>query len=471
VPVPEAYYQFVMGYAPYLYVTPEAGPDLTWGRAAFAAGFAVDFLYEAYFDTQFDNRSDEIEGKIVELSDWILTQQITDSNKQAYGGFISTENSTACYSVDVCRTVPALLKAYELTSNVDYLNSAKLAAGTFLFNMQQKPSLLGIHDRYYGGFARAVDTTDAWQQQMDVESLYGLIALKMLCESDPAGKSKYQTMIQDAVNFYRPGIEGLSLFFDPLPNGDGGWHRTGLGDDTIFDDSVAYGLLGLYDYEGYSSTVRNVYQAINAIGASPQYPAYNSAVCWAGYINIKAKALACDYYDAVTAGILAKIRQHHDKPSYDFSAKIINKHSDVFMFWGTNHANYAPVENKQAMATVCWLGQLLLGYEAPLTRFTQVLNSKGENLALHPITQTGETTAYGESVDLKAIVLPGKAEEILLEPGYMVNDYLVLHVFAPIRRHDKVNRNGTDYEVMSIQDFTFKDEVAFRKATCRRLHC
>lgn len=236
-PVPEAYYQFVMDYAPYLYVTPQAGPDLTWGKAAFAAGFAVDFLYEAYFDPQFDNRSDEIEAKIVELADWILTQQITDSQKQAYGGFISAETSTICYSVDVGRTVPALLKTYELTSNMDYLNSAQLAAGTFLFNMQQKPSVLGVHDRYYGGFARAVDTADMWQPQMDVESLYGLIALRMLCESDPSNKTKYQTMIQDAVNFYRLGIEGLSLFFDPLPSGDGTWHRVGLGDDTIYDDS------------------------------------------------------------------------------------------------------------------------------------------------------------------------------------------------------------------------------------------
>jgi hypothetical protein len=231
----------------------------------------------------------------------------------------------------------------------------------------------------------------------------------------------------------------------------------------------ANALLGLYDYEGYSSTVQKTYQAINAIAASPQYPAYNSAVCWAGYINVKAKTLACDYYDAVTSGILAKIRQHHDKPAYEFSAKTISMHLDEFMFWGTNHANYAPVENKQAMATVCWLGQLLLGFEPPLTRFTQVLNSKGENLTLYPITETGETTAYGEAVDLKAIVLPGKAEEIFLEPGYIINDYLVLHVLAPIRRHDKITRSGIEYEVTSIQDFTFKDEIAFRKVTLRRL--
>ena len=468
-PVPEAYYQFVMDYAPYLYVVPESGPDLTWGKAAFAAGFAVDFLYEAYFDPQFDDRSSEIEAKIVELADWIVSQQVTDTEKQAYGGFKSTESSAACYSVDVARTVPALLKAYELTSNVQYLECAKLAAGTFLYNMQHQPSALGVHDRYYGGFARAVDTADTWQQQMDIETLQALVALGMLCDSDPANKTKYQTMIQDAANFYRPGIENLNLYFDPLPNGDGQWHRTGLGDDTVYDDSIAYALLGLYDYEGYSSTVQKTYEVLNAIGASPQYPAYNQAICWAGYINIQAKTLACDYYDAVAAGILAIIRRDHDRMAYDFSAKTINAQAEEFMFWGVKHADYAPVENKQAMATVCWLGQMFLGFERTLTRFTQVLSSKGENLTLYPVTQTGETTAYGSTMDLKAIVLPGKAEELFIEPGYILNDYLVLHIFAPIRRQDKIRRSGIDYEVTSIQDFTFKDQVAFRKATCRRL--
>src|SRR4030042_2932389 len=114
--VPEAYYQFVMDYAPYVYVVPEVGPDLEWGKAAFAAGFAVDFLFEAYFDPDFDDRSAEIEAKIVELADWILTQQCLDSNKQAYGGVKRAENRTPFYSVAAGRTIPALLKAYELTS-------------------------------------------------------------------------------------------------------------------------------------------------------------------------------------------------------------------------------------------------------------------------------------------------------------------------------------------------------------------
>ncbi len=468
-PVPEAYYQFVMDYAPYIYVDPQAGPDLEWGRAAFAAGFAVDFLYEAYFEPQFDDRSDEIEEKIIQLADWILIQQVTDSGKLAYGGFVSGEGSVTCYSVDVGRVAPALLKAYDLTSKTAYLEGAKLAVGSFLYNMQHKPSELGVHDRYYGGFARAVNTSNDWLSQVDVESLYNVTALGMLCESDPSNAATYQTMTQDAVNFYRPGIEALNLYFDPKPYGDGAWHRIGLGGDTVYDDSVAYALLGLYDYESYSSTVQRTYQAINAIGASPQYAAYNPGVCWAGYINVKAKAPACDYYDAVTAGILGKIRQHHDKPAYDYSAKTVTKHSSEFMFWGPKQATYAPIENKKAMVTVCWLGVFLVGYQPPFTRFTQVLRSKGENLTLYPIVQAGENPAYGEATELKAIALPGKAEELLIEPGYLVNDYLVLHVFAPLRRHDRVCRSGIDYEVIGIQDFNLKDEVAFHKVTLRRL--
>jgi hypothetical protein len=468
-PLPEQYYRFVMDYAPYLYVKPAEGADLIWGKAALAAGFAVDFLYEAYFEPQFDGQSDEIEAKIVELTDWILTQQVTDSNKHAYGGFVSAENSQICYSVDAGRVIPALLKAYELSSNEAYLNSAKLAGGTFLCGMQQKPSTLGVHDRYYGGFARAVDIADNWLPQMDVDSLYNIIGLDMLIESDPAGKSSYTSIVEDAVNFYRPGLEALALYYDPSPSGDGAWHRVGLSDDIIYDDSIAYALLGLYDYERYSCTIQKVYQAINAIAASPQYPAYNPSVCWAGYINVKTKMLACDYYDAVTSGILAKIRMYHDKSAYDFSARLISKYADEFMFWGPKQADYTPIENKQAMATVCWLGQLLVNYQTPLTPFTRILKSKGENLTLHQIIQTGERPLYGEGIDLKAIVLPQKTEETLIEPGYITTDYLTLHVFAPIRRHDKITRNGIDYEVTAIHDFMYKDEVAFRKATLRRL--
>jgi hypothetical protein len=467
--VPQAYYDFIMENAPYVYIIPPSTPDPTWGRAAFAAAFSIDFLYEAYSDPQFSSRQTDIYNKIVSLADWILTQQYTTNpSKKAYGGFKSNETSTYYYSIDACRVIPALIKAYRLTETAGYLDAAKLAGATFLYNMQNPP-IPTIHDEYYGGFARAVTDADVWLPEMDIENLYGLIALKLLIEEDPYSLNTYESMMDELVGFLRSGLEELYLEYRPLPSGDGQWHRVGLSENEIYDDPFAYTLLGLYEYERWSLTVQKVYNAINTIRASGQYPAYNPAICWAGYIDVDYRFPACDYYDAVTSGILWKLRKHHDKSSFEFSMQIIDKHQDEFMFWGVKHADYSYVENKQAMATVTWLSLLYLYYEDPITRFTQILRAKGENVTLYPIQEASDTVSYGEGVDIKTIVSPVRVEETLVPPGYIVDDFLVIYVFAPIRHHDKIRRKGVDYEVMSIQDFDFQGETFYHKVLCRRL--
>lgn len=466
--VPVAYFDFIMNYAPYAYVIPGSGPDPTWGKTAFAAAFAIDFLSEAYESPQFESQKAEVYNKIVVLANWLLTQQCTDPARLAYGGFKSTEIGTYYYSVDAARAIPALIRAYGATGTVDYLDAAKLSGATFLYSMQHPPTPT-IHDKYYGGFARAVTITDTWLPEMDIENLYGLMGLKMLIDYDPANKTKYETITSECAAFLRYGLENFNLEYRPPPGGDGEWHRVGVAENEVYDDPFAYALLGLCDYEGWSLTAQKVYRFINGIRASAQYPAYNSAVCWAGYIDVVKRCPACDYYDAVTAGILWKIRKSHDKASLEFSVKTLEKHSDEFMYWGVKHADYSPVENKQAMATVCWLSQLLLNYEDPLTRFTQVLRSRGENVLLHSVREASETVTYGEGVDIKAIVTPVRADEIIIEPGYIINDYLTMHVFAPIRHHDKIRRKGLDYEVIDVQEFDFQGETLYRKAVCRRL--
>ncbi|MEM2971299.1 MAG: hypothetical protein QW270_02615 [Candidatus Bathyarchaeia archaeon] len=457
--VPEAYYSFVMDYAPYVYIIPPNTPDTAWGRAAFAAAFAIDFLHEAYFAKQFENRKTAIHEKIVSLADWLLTQQCTDQQKKAYGGFKSTENSIYYYAVDACRVIPSLLRAYDLTNDADYLNAAKLAAGTFLKTMQDQQA--------YGGFARAVDIGDNWLLQLDIECLYGLIGLRMLAEKyDVANASLYEAMMSKAVNFLREGFEDLWLYFDPS---DGKWHRVGLNENEVYDDAFAYALFGLYAYEGWSLSCQKVYNFLNTIRASAQYPAYNPAVCWAGYIDVIGRFSACDYYDAVTSGILWQIRKNHDKPSYAYSMKIIEKNQEEFMFWGVRHSNYSPIENRWAMASVCWLARFFLNYEEPVTRFTQILRSKGENITLFPVREAGETVSYGEDIDVQAIVSPARIDEVLLEPGYIMNDYITIYTFAPLRQHDKIRRKGVDYTVLGIRAFDWKGETAYFKANCRRL--
>jgi len=304
---------------------------------------------------------------------------------------------------------------------------------------------------------------------MDIENLYGLIGLRMLISEDLSNQTKYQTMMSELIDFLRSGFEDFWLEYRPPPSGDGQWHRVGLNDNEIYDDPFAYALLGLYDYEEWTLTVQNVYNFINAINASAQHAAYNPTICWAGYLDVINRFPACDYYDAVTSGILWKIRKNHDKSSFEFSMKIIDKHQDEFMFWGVKFTDYSYKENKQATATVAWLSLLYLNYEDPITRFTQILRSKGENVILYPVREGAETVSYGEAVDIQAIVNPASIQETIVEAGYIINDYLTIYVFAPIRHHDKVRRKGVDYEVLGPQDFRFHGDISHRKATLRRL--
>jgi hypothetical protein len=445
------------------------GPDPAYGRGAFPAAFAIDFLYEAYSDKQFESRKTEILNKIVELADFILTQQCTINTKKAYGGFKNSEAGTEYWSIDAGRCIPPLLKAYKLTANATYLDRAKLAGATFLYNMQHEPEALGVHDKYYGGFARYVDINDNWSQPMNAEDLYDFIGLKMLCDYDPDNKSIYETMMADAAAFLREGFEQLYLWFDPKPFGDGKWHRVGINETEVYDDPISFALLGLYTYEGWSLTCQRVYNFIQTIRASAQYPAYHPAICWTGYIDVVTRFPACPYYDAVTSGILWNIRAAHDKPSLAFSMQIIEKYQEQFMYWGPKFEDYSPITEQKAMANVSWLALLFLNYEEPVTPFTRILKSKGENVLLYPIRAAVDKVTYSEPLDIKAIVSPTRVEEIFIEPGYMVNDYITVYTFAPLRQHDKIRRKGEDYEVLGVQAFDFAGETAYFNANCRRL--
>ena len=183
--------------------------------------------------------------------------------------------------------------------------------------MQHQPSGLGIHDRYYGGFPNYVSLSDAWDSVMGVETLYCLIGLKMLADTyDTANASRYNGMMADLVGFLRDGFEQLHLYYQPPPSGLGVWYRVGINDTEVYDDPVSYALLGLYNYEGWSASCQRVYSFVQSIRASGQHPAYWPEVCWPGYIDVLTRFPACPYYDAVTIGILWKVRKERDPPSF-----------------------------------------------------------------------------------------------------------------------------------------------------------
>lgn len=227
--------------------------------------------------------------------------------------------------------------------------------------------------------------------------------------------------------------------------------------------------MGLFSHEGWNSTVKQVYEEINAIGASADYPAYNSAVCWSGYVDVVSRKVDSNYYDSVAAGILWQLRSGHDKSAYEFSFNVIGTHSDEFMFWGTKFNDYGSVENKQSVVTVSWLSLLFLNYQAPNTPFTRILRSHGTEVRVYPVTENEPSVSYGEGTTIKALICPARSDEIVMEQGYIVNDYITVHTFAPILHHNKLRYNGADYEVGPVDDYSFRGQLMFRRSVCRRL--
>jgi hypothetical protein len=444
--------------------------DIAFGKGAFPAAFAIEFLYEAHSAAQFASEQAAICSKIVELADWLLTQQFTDNLKLAYGGFKSSESSVQYWAIDAGRVIPALLKAYALTSTTAYLDAAKLAGYTFLYTMQQQPSVLGIHDKYYGGFPNFVSLSDTWDSVMGVENLYCLIGLKMLADTyDTVNASRYNIMMADLVGFLRDGLEQLYLYYQPPPSGQGVWYRVGINNTEIYDDPVSYALLGLYAYEGWSATRQRVYNFIQSIRASGKYPAYWPEVCWPGYIDVVTRFPACAYYDAVTIGILWKIRKERDPPSFKLAYQIVKKYSDEFLNWGPLFTDFSPITPQKAMANVSWIARMFLNYEEPSTQFTRILNSKGEQVLLYPVRQAVEAVDYGEPLDLLAVASALKAEQVLIAPGYYLDDYLAFYTFLPVRSHDKFRRQGEDYEVQTVTPFTYQNQRFYFKSVGRRL--
>lgn len=274
--------------------------------------------------------------------------------------------------------------------------------------------------------------------------------------------------MSDAVAFLRDGLEGLWLNFYPLPSGDGAWHRVGLSNNEVYDDTMAFALLGLYTYEGWSPSCRRIYSFIQTIRASGSYPAYISNICWPGYIDVVTRSPACNYYDGVTVGILWKIRKDQDLHSFKLAHDVVLKYCSAFLYWGPLFTDFSPLTLLKAMANVSWLAQMFLKYEEPQTKFTRILKSNGETVLLYSVRQAVDKTEYAEPLEILSIISVLKAEEVLIEPGYYLEDYLAFYTFLPVRSHDKVKRQGQDYEVQTSTHFTFAKPIYF-KSIARRL--
>ncbi len=109
--VPQAYFSFIMDYAPYFYYIPGTGVDTEWGRGPAPAAHAIDFLTETYQSPQFEaektgiyfsndsiiecfpNNPDTIRGPTLHLVYWD-EMNFTANDEEMYDAILFTLGTT-----------------------------------------------------------------------------------------------------------------------------------------------------------------------------------------------------------------------------------------------------------------------------------------------------------------------------------------------------------------------------------------
>ncbi len=102
--------------------------------------------------------------------------------------------------------------------------------------------------------------------------------------------------------------------------------------------------------------------------------------------------------------------------------------------------------------------------------FARVLRGRGETVKVFSAVRSGsgEISSYGAEQDVLVFVSALRADAVMIEAGYYLDDYLAFYSEAELCKGDKVQRCGVDYEVMSVQPFLFQDGLIGYKSVGRR---
>lgn len=266
--------------------------------------------------------SEAAKRKLTELLDWIVQLQATDSGKPWKGGVPSTPDlpgagSSYYYAIDAALCGEAVFRAHAVLGTPALLDSG-IGFAEFLVKMQTGPGL--PRDRVGNrGFCEFVvrGTAPAWNCASYTKLLIGLVVLKHAYEA--TGRHEFQAAAARARNFLLPGMTGAWEFADACKgaaNCKPSWHRIAgphhEKDYFVYGDTLAYGLRGLFLYEGASATVRSLYQDYTTYtGAGPKTAAYDPTLGFAGYLVPSQKTADefSAYYDLVTVGILNEVKR------------------------------------------------------------------------------------------------------------------------------------------------------------------
>lgn len=342
----------ILAFAPYKQVaTSEMRPDTEIGRTPAAACDSVIFLAD-YLQYRSDDAA--ARSKLQELSEWVIDHQAQAQRRIGLPGVASAPDAdppydTFYYAIDGGLCGDAMLAAAAATGEARYYRSA-LGFGDFILALgaehRRRSNEAGIRQSAFCEYVAPAGRGLAFNCAAYVKNGLLLGFLKRL--SDVSNDTRYAAAASRARPMIVEGLAGAWEYADePSPCGTAPcepiWKRVqgsrAEPDTFVYGDTLAYGLRGLFEYEGASPQVRELYQRLMSFrGRDPRTAAFDPRVAMAGYM--KTASWAPDeesaYYDLVTIGILQPIRlslaPQHSELASRFLSNVIS--SDGLVPWG-----------------------------------------------------------------------------------------------------------------------------------------
>ena len=285
-------------------------PNRSLGRTPGATCEAISFLAA---DTQTTGNADA-RAAATALAQWVAGLQSAAAGFAVPGGVASTPDLASpsnayYYAIDAALCGTAMLDMAEATGDPLYALSAD-RFGSFILAMIRKQAA-------GGGPCEAVvqqpSRAPAYVCERYTKLLVALPLLARLDRRFPGrGYAQAATGMRAALV---PGLEGLWEYASGPP-GRPQWHRVPgprqEPDLFAYGDTLAYGVRGLFEYEGASPLVRRLYtRLVTMRGTSRSVMNYDGTIALAGYVDAQAQRPDpfSAYYDIVTLGILHDVKR------------------------------------------------------------------------------------------------------------------------------------------------------------------
>lgn len=344
--------------------------DQSIGRTPGAACEAIRFLAQ---DAAV-NGSHASRAAAIRLSDWIVSLQEASRHLPVAGGVPSTPDlpapaNTYHYAIDAAFCAEAMMDMAGLTADRRYTRSA-LDFGGFLLAMMRDENGMRLRNATDSGLCEAVlqssSAIPAWNCRRYTKSLMALPVLARLHSLRP--NRGYRAAAAQIRKTLMPGLEGFWEYAEG-PVRQAQWRRIqgshGEPDHFVYGDTLAYGLQGLFRFEGDSLDVRRVYQRIMEIRSrTPDTSGFDPLIALPGYIT--AQDAAPDplsaYYDVVTSGLLHPVRMGLAPDDARNSAGALRKIvlAAPQLTWRVNFSLRPPAEEIADISTLSASGLALL---------------------------------------------------------------------------------------------------------------